>query len=198
MIPLCDQKRIGGFPFVVASLIAVNTIIFLSTYSNLDHNVSLFGFSAAKLFDGQFFALFTAMFLHGSFWHLVSNMWFLWVFGDNLEARLGHLKFLAFYLLCGLGAGIVYALAMSDPNAAVIGASGAISGVLGGYLVLFPKNKIRTFLLAIFSVPAVIFIFIWFVYQLFSATVVSTPVAYWGHLGGFVSGILLINFFRKR
>lgn len=195
MIPLFDKKRIGGVPFVVISLVVFNTIVFLSTYSNLNHYIDLFGFSSAKLFDGQFFALFTSIFLHGSFWHLIANMWFLWVFGDNLEARLGHLKFLAFYLLCGLGAGAVYALAMSDPNNAVIGASGAISGVLGGYLVLFPRNKIKAVLM---TLPAVIYIFLWFIYQLFSTMAVDTPVAYWGHLGGFVSGILFINFFKKK
>lgn len=195
MIPLCDKKRIGGFPFVVVSLIAVNTVVFLYTCSDIQYYVGLFGFSPAKLLDGQFFSVFTSIFLHGGFWHLVANMWFLWVFGDNLEARLGHLKFLAFYLLCGLGAGIVYALAMSDPDSAVIGASGAISGVLGGYLVLFPKNKIKAVLI---TLPAVVYIFLWFIYQLFSATAVNTSVAYWGHLGGFVSGILFINFFKKR
>ncbi|MFA5169325.1 MAG: rhomboid family intramembrane serine protease [Candidatus Paceibacterota bacterium] len=195
MIPLCDKKRIGGFPFVVVFLIVFNTIVFLSTYYNLQYYINLFGFSSEKLFDGQFFSVFTAMFLHGSFWHLIANMWFLWVFGDNLEARLGHLKFLAFYLLCGLGAGVVYALAMSDPKAAVIGASGAISGVLGGYLVLFPRNKIRAVLM---TLPAVVYIFLWFVYQLFSAMAIDTSIAYWGHLGGFVSGIFFINFFKKR
>lgn len=197
MIPLCDEKRTGKFPFVVASLVVVNTVIFLYTYSNLVYYVNLYGFSSGKLFDGQFFTVFTSMFLHGSFWHLISNMWFLWVFGDNLEARLGHLRFLAFYLFCGLGAGIVYALAMADPGTAVIGASGAISGVLGGYLVLFPKNRIKTFFIIIFLVPAVIYIFLWFVYQLFEATTINTMVAYWGHIGGFVAGLLSARFFKK-
>lgn len=195
MIPLGDKKRIGGFPLVVALLVALNTVVFMATFSNLGYYIDIFGFSPAKLSDGQFFTLFTSLFLHVSFWHLLANMWFLWVFGDNLEARLGHLKFLAFYLLCGAGAGIVYALAMSDPTAAVIGASGAVSGTLGGYLVLFPKNKIRALFL---TAPAVIYIFVWFVYQLFSTMAVDTSVAYWGHLGGFVSGILFINFFKKR
>jgi membrane associated rhomboid family serine protease len=163
MIPLCSEKRIGGFPFVVVFLIVINTIIFLSTYFNLQHYVDLFGFSPGKLLDGQFFTVLTSMFLHASFLHLISNMWFLWVFGDNLEARFGSLKFLAFYLLCGSGAGVVYALAMSDPGAVVIGASGAISGVLGGYLALFPKNRIKTFFLTVFSLGlalVLVFIFI--------------------------------------
>jgi membrane associated rhomboid family serine protease len=195
MIPLSDEKIIGGIPFIVILLIVSNTVVFLSTFYNLDYYINLFGFSPAKLFDGQFFTLFTYLFLHGSFWHLIVNMWFLWVFGANIEARLGRFKFLAFYLLCGLGAGIVYALAMSDPGNAVIGASGAISGILGGYLVLFPRNKIRAVFL---TAPAVIYIFLWFVYQLFSTMSINTSVAYWGHLGGFISGLLLVNFFKKK
>lgn len=195
MIPLGDEKRIGKFPFVTVFLIVANTIVFLATSGNLQYYIDLLGFTPGKLFDGQFFTLFTYMFLHGNLLHLIANMWFLWVFGDNLEARLGGLKFLAFYLLCGLGAGVVYALAMSNPNAEVIGASGAISGVLGGYLVLFPRNKIRTFFI---SPPAVIYVFIWFLYQLFSATGTDTSIAYWGHIGGFVFGLLFISFFKKR
>lgn len=195
MIPLGDKKRIGGFPFAVSFLIILNTVVFLSTFSNLDYYVSLFGFSPSKLLDGEFFTLFTSLFMHGNFWHLIVNMWFLWVFGNNMEARLGRIKFFVFYLLCGAGAGVFYALAMSDPGVAVIGASGAVSGVLGGYLVLFPGNRIRAVFL---TAPAVLYIFLWFIYQLFSAMVADTSVAYWGHLGGFVSGILLVNFFRRR
>jgi len=195
MIPFYDEKKIGKFPFAVVFLIAANTIIFLATSASLQYYIDIFGFTPAKLFDGQFFTLFTYIFLHGNLFHLIANMWFLWVFGDNLEARLGSLKFLAFYLLCGIGAGVVYALAMSDPNAAVIGASGAISGVLAGYLVLFPKNKIRTFFV---SLPAVVYVFAWFLLQLFSATGTDTSIAYWGHIGGFVCGLLFIRFFKKR
>lgn len=195
MIPLYDEKRIkGGIPFAVISLIVFNTVFFLAVYSNLSYYINLFGFSPAKLFDGQFFTVFTAIFLHGNIWHLMANMWFLWVFGSNLESRLGTFKFLAFYLLCGIGGSIIYALAMADPNAAVIGASGAISGVLGGYLVLFPRNKIRTFFV---SIPVVVYIFFWFLYQLFSAGKVDTSIAYWGHIGGFVFGILFVKLFKK-
>jgi len=197
MIPLCDEKRVGKFPFMTVSLIAVNTIIFLATSSNLQYYTDVFGFTPGKLMDGQIFTLLTYMFLHGNWLHLIANMWFLWVFGDNLEARLGSLKFLAFYLLCGVGAGVVYALAIADPNAAVIGASGAISGVLGGYLVMFPKHRIRTFLLITIFVPAVVYIFLWFVYQIFSTMAMNQSIAYWGHIGGFVSGLLFVRFFKK-
>jgi membrane associated rhomboid family serine protease len=199
MLPLYDKKKIkDGFPLMTAFLIVLNTIFFLCTISNLNHFIDLFGFTSEKLWDGRFFTIITSIFLHGNIWHLILNMWFLWVFGDNLESRLGKLKFLGFYLLCGIGGGILYALAMSDPAQAVIGASGAISGVLGGYLVLFPKNKIRTFLFfCVASIPAVIYIFIWFLLQLFSTVSLDTSVSYFSHIGGFVAGILFVKMFKK-
>jgi membrane associated rhomboid family serine protease len=199
MIPLYDKKKIkGGFPLATTFLIILNTIIFLCTVSNLNYFIDLFGFTTEKLWDGRFFTVFTSMFLHGNIWHLILNMWFLWVFGNNLESRLGKFKFLAFYFLCGIIGVIVYALAMSDPRAAVIGASGAISGVLGGYLVLFPKNKIRTFLLfCVASIPAVIYIFIWFLLQLFSTSAIETSTAYFCHIGGFVAGLASVKMFKK-
>jgi membrane associated rhomboid family serine protease len=200
MIPLYDKKKIkDGFPLVTIFLIVLNTIIFLSTFSNLDHFVSFFGFTSSSLWDGKFFTIITAMFLHGNIWHLILNMWFLWVFGDNLESRLGKRNFLAFYFLCGIGGAIVYALAMTDPTQAVIGASGAISGVLGGYLVLFPKNKIKTFLFfCVASIPAVIYIFVWFLLQLFSTLAIETSTAYFAHIGGLVTGILIVKMFKKK
>jgi membrane associated rhomboid family serine protease len=200
MIPLYDKKKIkDGFPLATIFLIVLNTIIFLCTISNLDHFVSLFGFTSNNLLDGKFFTVFTSMFLHGNVWHLILNMWFLWVFGDNLESRLGKINFLAFYFLCGLGGAIVYALAMSDSSAAVIGASGAISGVLGGYLVLFPKNKIKTFLFFyVASIPAVIYIFVWFLLQLFSTSAIETSTAYFAHIGGFIAGIAFVKMFKKK
>jgi membrane associated rhomboid family serine protease len=203
MIPLYDESRIKGkISYATISLIILNTFFFLYSFFNLEYFVNTFGFAPAHLFDGRFFTVFSSMFLHGDVFHLIGNMWFLWVFGSALESRLGVFKFLAFYLVCGIGGAVVYSLAMADPSAVVIGASGAISGVLGGYLVLFPKNKIKAFLPLIFfftiiSVPAVIYIFIWFLYQIFSLSSIETTVAYWGHIGGFITGILLIKKFNK-
>jgi membrane associated rhomboid family serine protease len=200
MIPLYDKRKIkDGFPLVTILLIILNTVFFLCAISNLDHFTGLFGFAINNLWDGKFFTIFTSMFLHGNVWHLILNMWFLWVFGDNLESRLGKINLLPFYIICGVGGAIVYALAMTDPTVAVIGASGAISGVLGGYLVLFPKNKIKTFLFfCAISIPAVIYIFIWFLLQLFSTLAIETSVAYFAHIGGFVTGILFVKKFKKK
>jgi len=199
MLPLYDKKKIkDSFPLATAFLIVSNTIFFLCTVSNLNHFIDFFGFTSERLWDGRFFTIFTSMFLHGNVWHLILNMWFLWVFGDNLESRLGKVKFIAFYIICGIGGAILYALAMSDPSQAVIGASGAISGVLGGYLVLFPKNKIRIFLFfCVASIPAVIYIFIWFLLQLFSTSAIDTSVSYFSHIGGFVTGMLFVKMFKK-
>ncbi len=197
MFPLYDENRIRGrIPLGTILLIVLNTVFFFYTYPNLEYYVNLFGFSPAKLFDGQFFTVITSMFLHGNFWHLLGNMWFLWIFGDSLESKLGSIKFLLFYLLCGIGSAIGYSLAVADTSA-VIGASGAISGVLGGYLVLLPKNKIKAYIPPIFllSIPAIIYIFIWFLYQLFSTGTFDAGIAYWAHIGGFVTGIIFINMF---
>lgn len=200
MLPLYDKKKIREeLPLATAFLIVLNAIFFFYTIPNLNYFVDIFGFTGNKLMDGSFFTAITSMFLHGSIWHLIFNMWFLWVFGNNLEARLGKIRFIAFYFLCGIGGAIIYALAMADPDAAVIGASGAISGVLGGYLVLFPRNKIRTFLFFfVASVPAVLYILAWFLLQLFSVSGINTSVAYWGHIGGFVTGLAFVKMFKRK
>jgi len=147
--------------------------------------------------------MFTSLFLHANFWHLLGNIWFLWVFGDNLERKLGGFKFLLFYLLCGAGAALLYAFSAVNQDIPVIGASGAISGVMGGYLVFFARNKIKTLVPLIFiwtlaSVPAVFFIIFWFVLQIVGVLVGSGDmVAYWGHIGGFAAGIALALFIKK-
>jgi len=200
MFPLYDENRIKGrISFVTISLIALNVFFYLYTVFNLEYYINIFGFAPSHLFDGRIFTVFTSMFLHGNLFHLIGNMWFLWVFGEALEAKLGSLKFLAFYLACGVGGAVVYSLAMVDPSTIVIGASGAISGVLGGYLILLPKNKIKAFVPLIFfiSVPAVVYIFIWFLYQIFSLSSIETTVAYWGHVGGFITGMLLIKRIKR-
>lgn len=204
MFPLYDQFRIPGKKsWVVIFLIGLNIILFFFSLSNLEGFIYNFGLIPERVFQGK--ALFTpatSMFLHAGFFHLLGNMWFLWVFGDNLEKRLGKLKFLFFYLLCGISSALIYLLLASEKSIPAIGASGAVSGVLGGYLVLFPKHRIVSlvpifFFIHIVAVPALIFIGIWFLYQLLYIGS-QTMVAYWAHIGGFVAGIFLIRLFASQ
>jgi membrane associated rhomboid family serine protease len=145
------------------------------------------------------------MFLHGGFLHILGNMWFLWIFGDNVEDRMGRARFVAFYLLCGLGASAVHVATNFDSDVPTIGASGAIAGVLGAYFVMFPRARVLTlvpiFLFASFyEIPAFVFLGIWFLIQLFSTGQASdgAGVAFWAHVGGFVLGIVLLPLFRWR
>lgn len=202
MFPLYDESRQKGkTPYLTIFLIIANVIIFFISLSNLDGFIFKYGFSPEKFFSQKnYFSIFSSMFLHGDFWHLFGNMWFLWVFGDNLERKFGSFKFLIFYLLCGLGSAFLYSLTTSESMIPVIGASGAISGVLGGYLVFFPRNKIKAivpllFIFTIVSIPAIVYIAIWFLYQFLSAGSDSF-IAYWGHVGGFLTGLFLAKLFQ--
>lgn len=201
MLPLYDEKRKRGIPFITIILVVFNIYFFYISFFNPDYYFNNYAFSFNDLFNGRLFTIFTSMFLHGSIVHLLGNMLFLFVFGKNIEAKIGSLRFLLFYLLCGVFAILAYSL-MEDRASLLIGASGAISGVLGAYLVLFPKNKIRAIVpIIVFwtvaSVPAFLFIIVWFLIQLLSLGT-SDMVAYSSHIGGFVSGILLIKSFSKR
>jgi membrane associated rhomboid family serine protease len=148
------------------------------------------------------------MFLHGGWLHLLGNMWFLWVFGDNIEDRLGHLRYLVFYLATGLGAGLAHALLNLSSTIPAVGASGAISGVLGAYFVLFPHSRVITLVPLLFffftvRLPAVIILGYWFAIQFISGLgAVALPgsggVAWWAHIGGFVLGAVLVRMFRPR
>lgn len=151
-----------------------------------------------------YLTLFTSMFLHAGWSHLIGNMWFLHIFGDNVEDRMGHFKYLLFYLICGIAASL--AQVYSDANTAIpgIGASGAISGVLGAYLILFPQAKVRTYIGTYTSVwvPAIFFIIIWFLMQFLPAIaslhlegVKAGGVAFWAHVGGFIAGVILVKVF---
>ena len=152
----------------------------------------------------------TSMFLHGGFFHLLSNMWTLWIFGDNVEDRMGRLRYLAFYLICGLGAGLVHWLTNLDSTVPTIGASGAIAGVLGAYLVLYPQSRVTTLVLLFFwplffEIPAVVYLGFWFVTQLLSGAsslasgaAGAGGVAWWAHVGGFLAGVVLYRLFLER
>ncbi len=145
--------------------------------------------------------LVTGQFLHGSFWHLAGNMLFLWIFGDNVEDAMGHVRFLVFYLLCGVAAFLAQGLAMPASDIPAIGASGAIAGVLGAYFLLHPRARVLVlFFIIVFHVPAYLLLGVWFGMQALSAVTTSAGeagIAFWAHVAGFVCGLLLITPFKR-
>jgi len=205
MFPLKDENKTRRRPVVTYTLIIINTAVFIGTLliGNFDQTILQFGMKSKEVLAGQqLHTLFTSMFLHGGVFHILFNMWYLWIFGDNIEDVLGRGKFILFYLGVGLAAGFVQAF--SDPSSTVptIGASGAIAGVLGAYMVLYPWARVHTaivffFFVRLITIPALAMIGFWFVLQVLSASVTwmagaSAGVAYWAHIGGFIAGILLI------
>jgi len=206
MFPIRDHNPSGRVPYVTYAIIVINILVFLTYAGQLNNDVAMasilgdFALVPAELVRGEeTYTLITSMFMHGGWMHLAGNMLFLWIFGDNLEDFFGHVGFLLFYLATGIAADLAHIL--PDPNSQIplVGASGAIAGVMGGYLLLFPKAKVDVLLIfvvffRVFSLSAWIVLMIWFGLQLFSG--VSTPtagggVAYWAHAGGFVAGILM-------
>lgn len=201
MFPLKDENPTRRRPILTYALIIINFAIFIGTYlaGTFEQSIEEFGMKPAEVLAGkQLHTLFTSMFLHGGILHIVSNMWYLWIFGDNIEDVLGSRKFILFYLGAGLVAS--FAHAFSDPTSTMptIGASGAIAGVLGAYILLYPWAKVYTIVFFILAmIPAVVLIGFWFVLQVFSASVLwvagtTAGVAYWAHIGGFLAGMLLI------
>jgi len=216
MIPIRDAIRSKNFPAVNFIIIGLNIIVFLWQLlqgPNLKEVFYLYGMVPLRYHDPELSAHFTrfqqylpfltSMFLHGGFLHIIMNMWFLYIFGDNIEDRLGHIRYLVFYLFCGVAAGLVHLFTNWNSNIPTIGASGAISGVMGAYLLLYPRSKILTLIPIFFffqfvEIPAFIFLGFWLFLQLFSASL--TPrnvggVAFWAHIGGFVAGLIFIKIF---
>lgn len=208
MIPLRDENPTHSTPIFVIVLIVLNILAFLyevSLGSSAEAFIYQFGILPWEVAHGEnlkhsmfvppVLTLITSMFLHGGIGHIIGNMWFLWLFGDNIEDTIGHFRFLTFYFVCGIAAGAVH-IAL-DPNSTIptIGASGAISGVLGGYIVLFPKIRIRTlitlgFFFDVIRVPAIFFLGLWFLTQAMGWLGPQTGVAFAAHIGGFVAGVL--------
>ncbi len=206
MFPIRDHNPPGTTPYVVYALIALNVAVFAANYGAFFDNRALAELYAARaiiparISSGTgYSSLVTSMFLHGGFMHIAGNMLFLWVFGDNLEDKMGHLPFLVFYLVCGIGAGLI--LVLSEPTSTIptIGASGAIAGVLGGYLLLFPRARVDILLIFIiffkvFSVPAWLMLGLWLGLQFIGgigADPTTGGIAYWAHVGGFGVGLIL-------
>jgi membrane associated rhomboid family serine protease len=206
MFPIHDDtQRLHGRPYINYSLITLNIIIFIweiieTNFFTNESKINAIFFSYGTIpdlvFKGDFFPLITSMFLHGGIMHIIGNMVFLHIFGDNIEDRFGHFKYLILYLFWGIVAGIIhsfYAVYVGSGNIPAVGASGAISGVLGAYLILFPKAKIFTVITAFFittvRIPAIAYIPLWFILQIiFSIINPEGGVAYLAHIGGFAVG----------
>ena len=218
MIPIRDTNQSKNYPVVTVLLITVNVLFYLVEIAQgplQDQFVYIYGLVPARYsvpeiashFTSwqQVIAFFSFMFLHGGFLHLLGNMWSLYIFGDNVEDRLGPLRYLIFYLLCGWVSGLAHLVTNLYSDIPTIGASGAIAGVMGAYLVLFPSSRILTLIPIIFipyfiEVPAFLFLGLWFILQFISAAGSggqATGVAWWAHIGGFVFGIILLKVFMK-
>jgi membrane associated rhomboid family serine protease len=222
MFPLRDDNPTTITPIVTWALIAINVIVFI-------YQLSL-GPRASQLFAYKYGAipavvvgtenlpdsiavipptgsLFTSMFLHGGWMHLIGNMWFLWIFGNNIEEAMGSLRFILFYLLCGLLASVSHILSNTGSTLPSLGASGAIAGVLGAYVMIYPRARVWTliflgFFIRLMYIPAGFILVFWFVLQVLNGSVAGGQdaggVAFWAHVGGFIAGILLVGLFKKK
>lgn len=225
MIPLRDDQPTFSTPFITYFLIALNFVIYffewqLGLQSRGSLNALIFQFGVIPhheigLLTGTpvfspaaaLMPIFTSMFLHASPFHVLGNMWMLWIFGDNIEDHLGHFAYLVFYLLCGLAAGLTHILFNATSRVPTVGASGAIAGVMGAYFILYPRARVLIWFppIFIFPVPAWLMLGYWGVSQFLSGAASSIAetnqaagIAFWAHVGGFVVGILLIKLFPPR
>jgi membrane associated rhomboid family serine protease len=211
MIPLRDVIPSRTRPYITVTIIALNAVAWCYELTQspeaLDVVVRQFGVVPAFF---SYPTLISSMFLHGSWSHVLGNMWYLWIFGDNVEDRLGHGRFVVFYLLCGIVAALGQIIANPDSTLPTIGASGAIAGVMGAYFVLYPRSRVLTLIpLIIFwevvELPAIALLGFWFLMQLFSAGAIAVTsstqeggIAFMAHVAGFVAGVLGVFIFRKR
>ncbi|HOP09696.1 MAG TPA: rhomboid family intramembrane serine protease, partial [Candidatus Methanofastidiosa archaeon] len=211
MLPLYDENPTYERPYVTYAIIGMNAIVFLIMvfieYGLGKYELVRFYYDWALLpayvWNGErMFTLITSMFMHGGFLHFGGNMLYLYIFGNNVEDSMGHWKYLIFYVICGLAASYSQIIMDTSSTVPMLGASGAIAGVLGAYLVTFPKTNVYTLVLyMVAKVPAVFVLSFWFILQLFNglgSIGVEGGVAYFAHIGGFVCGALLAGIFRKR
>ncbi len=208
MFPIRDHNPSGRVPYVVYALILANVAVFALTWVELSLDIRAmdrfytdWGLQPVELSNGQdLYTVFTSMFVHGSLLHLAGNMLFLWVFGDNLEDTLGPVRFLGYYLACGVAAALLQVAASPWSPVPMVGASGAIAGVMGGYLLLFPKARVDVLvfiviIFRVFPVRAWIVLMVWIGIQLFQGLSMDPDeggVAYYAHIGGFVAGLVLM------
>jgi membrane associated rhomboid family serine protease len=212
MIPIKDDNPTQSTPFVTVTLIALNVVIFIYQLTLSPQQMVEFTRHYAAIPEQisqgkQLYAIFTSMFLHGGVLHLLGNMLYLWIFGDNIEHICGHGRFLAFYLLCGLFAFFSHYITMPGSDVPMVGASGAISGVLGAYAIRFPRARVHVFiwffffLYTVVKIPALYVLGIWFVMQIFSGLAAAggqSGVAFFAHIGGFIAGLIFIRYFERR
>lgn len=220
MFPIWDDVPTKKFPLITVILIALNSMMFFYQLSlggkfnefiysmgllpfEITHHIDLFPAGPSLIY----LTIFSSMFMHGSIVHLLGNMLFLWIFGNNVEDYLGRKKYFLFYLICGIAAACTQIVFNPDSKVPMVGASGAIAGVLGAYSMLFPRAKITTVIIFIFFIrliklPAIIVLGFWIIYQFLygisslAATTGEGGVAWFAHIGGFITGIILIKLFK--
>jgi membrane associated rhomboid family serine protease len=225
MIPIRDDQPSYSTPFINYFIIGLNVLVFLFELSigaegrrALNAFVFEFGVVPVRIERalagvGQYTlattlpTILTSMFLHGGWLHIIGNMWFLWIFGDNIEDHLGHFRYLLFYLACGVAAAITHIIFNLSSNEPTVGASGAIAGVMGAYVILYPRARVLTLVFFfLWWIPAWVFLGYWFLIQFLSGAALSVAetsrstggIAFWAHVGGFVAGILLIKILPQR
>jgi membrane associated rhomboid family serine protease len=225
LLPIKDYNPTKRTAYITIILICINTVVFLfqgvlsekplayhvATTAMVPYEVThlkniplgrdMFGRLVYREIN-PFLSILSSLFMHGSLWHLLGNMLFLWIFGNNIEDYLGRIRFIFFYFACGAGASLIHVLFHINSLVPVIGASGAVSGVMGAYLVLYPQEKVRTlvflfFLITFVDVPAFVFLIVWFIFQVFYAGG-GSGIAWLAHVGGFLLGVLLIKMMQRR
>ncbi len=214
MIPLRDSTRSDHFPLITIVLILINTLVFCYEISLGEDGMNrlsyIFGLVPAYYNNYQvplidYMSFITSTFLHGSWMHLIGNMWILWLFGDNVEDKMGKARFLAFYLICGLLASLTHYAFNLSSELPVVGASGAVAGVMGAYFLMFRKAKVLTFIppFFLFNFPAWIYLGFWALTQVYGGATGllsvggNQEVAFWAHIGGFLAGMILFKLFLR-
>jgi hypothetical protein len=216
MIPLRDTTPTRNYPVVNTAIIGINVVVYfiqLLQSTEINQFIYIYGLVPARYSvpqitqyfttGQQVFSLVSFMFLHGGFWHILGNMWSLYIFGDNVEDRLGPIRYALFYLLCGIASGLSHLILNLHSNLPTIGASGAIAGVMGAYFILHPRSKILTLIPIFFipyfiNIPAFVFLGLWFLLQFINAAGSQgavSGIAWWAHIGGFIFGMLFLKLF---
>jgi len=214
-IPLKDDNPTLKFPYITIFLIVINVIVFIYQFSlGIGAERFIFRMGAVPYEITHFtdrppyspfpvqLSIFTSMFIHGDILHLLGNMLYLWIFGNNIEDSVGHFRFVIFYLLCGTAASFTHIILNINSLIPMVGASGAIAGILGAYLMLYPRARVLVLIWLLFFIrtvwiPSIIVLGLWFILQIYSAGLEGSGVAWFAHIGGFAAGFILIKFFEK-